>query len=178
MTNNILPLEELLMLPSIQKSIRYHSYNIREEDKQDLVQEFYLAIALAYDNIKDMSSAEAFCHTAIRNRKFNYFREKRTKSLPMFNPTVESDTEGERLDFTPDYISAVDPNLEFAEFQLNYMNIRDSLTDGEKKILDSIIVERRFNIADRGEVTLVAEQLGYTKAYVSKSIKKLRELLS
>ena len=39
---NIIPLDELLMLPSIQKSITYHSYNIDPSDRQDLIQDLYV----------------------------------------------------------------------------------------------------------------------------------------
>lgn len=172
----LIPLDELLLLPSIQNSIKFHTYNINKRDQQDLIQDFYLAIIKAYDSITDPSSAEAFCHSVIRQQKFNYYRAKK-RNIPLMemDTSVEND-EGDTMEDI--LLQYTDISYELIEVIDEYSKLRDKFTATELTVLDAVLIERRFNPDYRGEVTVIAEEFGCTKAHVSKTLKKLKNLLS
>ena len=173
----MIPLDELLMLPAIQKSIRFHTYNIADPvERQDLTQDIYLAIIKSYDSIKDPDKAESFCHEVIKRQKWNYYRSKKRNAERYFLHCPVVDEENEEMQDMV-FVLEEDFNYGMAELQESYMNIRAKFTTSETLILDSIIIECRFNLGFRGETTEIATALGVTKAHVSKTIKKLRDLI-
>lgn len=174
-----LTIEEIIAIPSVRKSIEYHAKGVDLADRQDIIQEFYVALTLAHKDIQKAASVEALCNTIIKRKKFAYYRSKQFGARA--NETLlysSENSEGEENETTMDSYSKEDVSYEFVEFQQAYTQVRDKFFEGEKAILDLVIIDRTFDITAHGELSNIAAHLGFTKAYVSRTIKKLKIALS
>lgn len=159
-------IEQLIESPLVKKALDINSWDINVNDRSDLIQECYMAIVRSYPNIQDHSKAEEFCVGIIINKRKDWMRKKYRRS--------QREEIGEAMELIE---GSVDHNQELAELREVYRGVRDKFTDVQVSILDSIILDFKYQLADFGESAKIARDFEVSKTYVGNTLKKFRQVI-